>query len=89
MVGRGDVWFNPFVVVVVFEDKVRDIDGAPLLVVVLDSAFGTGESLRVERDEGTRPPPEPVLLIDSPPVSDMLPGTGDGAADLAAPTLRI
>lgn len=67
-----------------------DDGGAPLLVEgVLDSAFGMGESLRAERDEGTRPPPDPVLLIDSPPVSLILPGTGEGAADLATVTLRI
>jgi len=72
-----------------FPEIFRDTGGATLLVDVLGSALGIGESLRVERADGTRPPPEPVLLIDSPPVSDTLPGTGDGAADLAAPTLRI
>jgi hypothetical protein len=36
------------------------------------------------------PPPDPVLLIASPPaVSDVLPGTGDGADDLDTPTFRI
>lgn len=88
--GRGEVWLCNREVVVVFADVVREIAGAPLAVVgVLDSAFGMGESLRVDRDEGTRPPPEPVRLMDSPPVSDMLPGTGDGAADFATLTLRI
>lgn len=36
------------------------------------------------------PPPEPVLLIDSPPgFSDVLPGTGEGAFDFETPTFRI
>ena len=41
---------------------------------------------------GSRPPPpEPVLRIASPPAdSDVLPGTGEGAADpLVVPTFRI
>ena len=88
--GRGEVWFNVLAVAVVVADVVRDIGIDPLPVIgILDSPFGIGESLRVERDDGTRPPPEPVLLIDSPPVSEILPGTGDGAADFATVTLRI
>ena len=40
--------------------------------------------------EDSPPPPEPVLLIDSPPASDVLPGTGDGADDpFDAPTFLI
>lgn len=37
------------------------------------------------------PPPEPVLRIASPPAdSEVLPGTGDGAADpFCTPTFRI
>lgn len=68
---------------------------------------GIGESLPFDKEDCIRPavvsvvcqtnglldppPPEPVLLIDSPPVavSEMLPGTGDGAADFEAPTFRI
>jgi hypothetical protein len=37
-----------------------------------------------------RPPPDPVLLIASPPAdSDVLPGTGDGAFDFDTPTFLI
>lgn len=96
--------------IVVFADEFREIGGAPRLLVLgtLESFFGIGESLRADKDAGTRtpvflsffsnsraycvdlPPPEPVLLMDSPPVfSDVLPGTGDRALDLETPTFRI
>lgn len=53
-------------------------------------SLGMGDSFRVDKDEGTRCPatPDPVFIVS--PVSDMLPGTGDGADDpFEAPTLRI
>jgi hypothetical protein len=72
---------------------------------ILPSFLGIGESFRVDSEEGTRgsayinnailvsearvpPPPEPVRLIASPPELSV-PGTGDCADDLEAPTLRI
>ena len=49
------------------------------------SVLGTGESLLVESAEATLiPPPLPVLFIASPTaaaLSDVLPGTGLGAAE--------
>lgn len=92
---RGDVWAKRRVVAVVFAEEVREMGGAPRpgmpgMPGMPASFFGTGESLRADKDAGTRPPPEPVLLIDSPPTfSDVLPGTGDGAFDFDAPTFRI
>jgi len=92
--GRGLVWAGRFRdVVVVFADEVRENGGARGRPEVEDSFLGNGESFREDSADGTRgpPPPEPVLLIPSPPVdSELFHGTGDGAADpLETPTFLI
>jgi hypothetical protein len=102
LAGRGEVGVREMVVMT-FPEGVRDKGRA--ILPDTPSLFGIGESLRLESEDCMRPvpvsfvrgtdiagspPPEPVLLMDSPPVvSDVLPGTGDGAADLVAPTFRI
>lgn len=82
-------------VIVVFADEVREKGGAiarPGVLGMLASFLGSGESFREDKADDTRgpPPPEPVLLIISPAFSDVLPGTGEGAADpFDAPTFLI
>jgi hypothetical protein len=60
---------------------------------ILKSFLGIGESFLVKREKGTRgpPPPDPVLLIASPPAdSDVLSGTGDGTDEpFETPTFLI
>jgi len=80
----------------VFADDVRENGGAvgrPGVPGTPESFLGSGESFLDDKADATRgiPPPEPVLRISSPPAdSDVLPGTGDGAADpFDTPTLRI
>jgi len=89
--GRGLAgWFRDCRTV--FPEEVREKGGAVERLGVRGiSFFGIGESLLVDKDEGTRGPPDPVLFIISPaPVSDVLPGTGDGASDpFETPTFRI
>lgn len=52
---------------------------------------GTWSALLTAMTDHLPPPPEPVLLIPSPPVdSELFHGTGDGAADpLETPTFLI
>lgn len=56
--GRGELW-GLSRVAVVFAEVVREIGGAlgrPVVVGVFASFLGIGESLRADRDEGTRGP---------------------------------
>lgn len=86
----------PAVCTVVLADDARDTCGRPMVVLfgvpgIFWSVFGIGESFRTERDDGARPPPEPVLLIASAAAVDSDPGTGDGAEEplAAAVAFRI
>lgn len=77
---------------VVFAEEVRENGGAIGRPGVFGMLPGTGESFRPDNADATRgpPPPEPVLLIDSPPAdSAVLPGIGDGAFDFDTPTFLI
>lgn len=74
--------------------QIEDIpNGRPGVLEVLESFLSSAESFLDDRADETRgpAPPEPVFLIISPPTfSDVLPGTGDGAAEpFDAPTFLI